>query len=84
MEVSRAANALRSSVNTVKADIADILNSGTYYCTEEIARELSAINNGLEHLKLDNTLLESKEWQSSFSPESTGGAFAGWQLLVTF
>ncbi|KAK7503275.1 hypothetical protein BaRGS_00005540 [Batillaria attramentaria] len=77
MEVSRAAMALQSGVNTVKADIAEILGSGNFYCTEEIARELSAIDNGLEHLKLDKTLLDSKEWQESFSPESTSNALAG-------
>lgn len=77
MEILRAANALKGTAQTVKADIAEILGSGNFYCTEEIARELSAINNGLEHLKLDNTLLNSEEWKTSFSPDATAEAFAG-------
>ena len=77
MEITRAANALRSSIRTIEADIADILQSGNYYCTEEIARELTAINNGLEHLNLDGTLLSSDEWQGSFDPRNTGSALSG-------
>jgi len=55
--------ALRSGVAAVKGDITDILQSGNYYVTEEIGRELSGLNNALEHLALDNTFLStSKEW----------------------
>lgn len=77
MEITRATNALRSTVRTVEADIEDILQSGNYYCTEEIARELTAIRNGLEHLNLDGTLLSSNEWQGSFDPRKTGSVLAG-------
>ena len=77
MDVSRATNALKGTVRSVEADIADILQSGNYYCTEEIARELTAIKNGLDHLKLDGTLLGSNEWSGSFDPRSTAEALAG-------
>lgn len=77
MEITRATNALRSTITTVEADIRDILTSGNYYCTEEIARELTAIQNNLDHLKLDGTLLASNDWQRSFDPRDTGGAIAG-------
>ncbi|XP_076444468.1 uncharacterized protein LOC143282679 [Babylonia areolata] len=77
MEVSRAANALKNTVRTVEADIADILQSGNFYCTEEIARELTSIKNGLDHLRLDGTLLGSEEWKGTFDPQSTSGALAG-------
>lgn len=77
MEVSRATNALKNTIRSVEADIADILQSGNYYCTEEIARELTAIKNGLDHLSLDGTLLQSEEWKGSFDPQGTVGALAG-------
>ena len=77
MEITSAANALRSTIRTIEADIEDILRSGNYYCTEEIARELTAIRNGLEHLNLDGTLLSSKEWQGAFNPRRTGASLAG-------
>ena len=77
MEISQASKSLRSSIKTVEADIQDILTSGNYYCTEEIARELTAIQNNLDHLNLDGTLLSSKEWQASFNPSQTGASIAG-------
>lgn len=77
MEITRATNALRSTIKTVEADVKDILTSGDYYCTEEIARELTGIQNNLDHLKLDGTLLSSNEWQGSFDPRKTGAAIAG-------
>jgi len=56
--------ALRSAVAAVKGDIQDVLQSGNFYVTEEIARELSQINNALEHIALDNTFLStSEDWQ---------------------
>ncbi|KAL8593750.1 hypothetical protein ACOMHN_032356 [Nucella lapillus] len=77
MEVSRATNTLKSAVCTIEADIADILQTGNYYCTEEIARELTAIKNGMDHLTLDGTLLGSEEWKGSFDPQSTMENLAG-------
>ncbi|XP_076467264.1 uncharacterized protein LOC143298314 [Babylonia areolata] len=77
MEINRATNALKSTIDTVEADIRDILQSGDYYCTEEIARELNAINNGLEHLRLDSTLLGSEDWQKTFNPRNTAASISG-------
>lgn len=77
MEITRAAGALRSTIKTVEADVNDILTSGNFYCTEEIARELTAIQNNLNHLKLDGTLLSSDEWQGVFDPRSSGAAISG-------
>ncbi|XP_059145872.1 uncharacterized protein LOC131933028 [Physella acuta] len=44
--------------------ILDILQSGNYYVTEEIAREFTVAKNALDHLCLDNTFLtSSQEWK---------------------
>ncbi|CAG5132272.1 unnamed protein product [Candidula unifasciata] len=66
---------LHNSIATVRCGIQDILQSGNYYVTEEIAREMSVINHVLEHLSLDNTFLAtSKEWQQNpgnYTPSQT-------------
>ncbi|KAL8606782.1 hypothetical protein ACOMHN_049611 [Nucella lapillus] len=82
MEITRATRALRSTINTVESDIEDISKSGSYYCTEEIARELNAIRNGLEHLRLDSTLLASDEWQESFNPRDSASFLSGATSLL--
>lgn len=82
MEISRSASALKSVINTVKSDIAEILQSGNFYCTEEIARELSLINNGLEHLRLDGALLSSNDWQKSFNSPQINSSLKGEQLVI--
>ncbi|ESO84905.1 hypothetical protein LOTGIDRAFT_235976 [Lottia gigantea] len=65
-------NPVTSEINTVKSDIKDILQSGNYYCTEEIANELTKINNGLDHINLDdNILTTSRTWQNNFDPRQT-------------
>ena len=55
--------------------------SGNYYVTEEIARELSVINNALEHLSLDGTFLStSADWQKkpgNFAPNQITGHLSG-------
>lgn len=59
-----ASGGLSSAIQTAKKDIGEILQSGKYYCNEEIARELTAVTNGLNHMKLDDRLLStSPEWQ---------------------
>jgi hypothetical protein len=83
MEITKASNAMRGLIKTVECDVKDILESGNYYCTEEIARELTAIQNNLDHLKLDGTLLTSNDWQQAFNPRDTGTAISGgsWVMI---
>lgn len=71
MQASRR-GALASTVNTIKRDIEEICQSGKFYVTEEIGRELNVIASGLDHLKLDDYLLAtSKEWDKGFDPTQT-------------
>jgi len=73
--------ALRNAVCAVKADIQDVLQSGQFYVTEEIARELSQINNALDHLALDSTFLStSEEWKKkpgNYTPRQTSEQMSG-------
>ncbi|XP_041361743.1 uncharacterized protein LOC121377723 [Gigantopelta aegis] len=43
-------------IDSVRNDIQDILCSGNYYCNDELAREMTKINNGLNHLRLNESL----------------------------
>lgn len=55
--------ALRGAIGSLRADIQDVLSSGNFYVTEEIARELAAISNAADHLGLDSTFLAtSQQW----------------------
>lgn len=83
MELSQERDSLMNGVNTLKADIREFLQSGNFYCTEEIARELTAIDNGLEHLKLDNRLLLSDERNGSFRSSEAQASVAGKYLKET-
>ncbi|KAJ8305031.1 hypothetical protein KUTeg_017418, partial [Tegillarca granosa] len=68
----RVNSGLGETIGCVKRDIQDITRTGNFYCTNEIARELSSINNALEHLKLDRTFLNtSPEWRTG-AHERTG------------
>jgi len=73
--------ALRNALCAVKSDIQEVLQSGNYYVTEEIARELSQINNALDHLALDSTFLStSEEWQKkpgNYTPRQTNEHMCG-------
>ncbi|GFR61323.1 beta propeller repeat TECPR [Elysia marginata] len=73
--------ALIHATKSARGEIQDILMSGNYYVTEEIARELSAINNALEHLSLDGTFLStSADWQKkpgNFAPNQITGHMSG-------
>ena len=64
MDVKQTARDLKSKIRILEEDIKEILQSGNYYCTEEIAREFTEIKNSIEHLKLDSTFLTSDEWQN--------------------
>ncbi|RUS86094.1 hypothetical protein EGW08_006114 [Elysia chlorotica] len=73
--------ALIHATKSARGEIQDFLMSGNYYITEEIARELSVINNALEHLSLDGTFLStSADWQQkpgNFSPNQITGHMSG-------
>lgn len=73
--------ALQNCIKTIKGDIVDILQSGNYYVTEEIARELFGINNALEHMALDTTFLStSQEWRKkpgNYSEQCVNEQMAG-------
>lgn len=52
-------------IDAIRRDIKDYAQSGKYYCTNEIARELSNIHNGLDHMTLDNTISSSTKFKGS-------------------
>ncbi|BFZ10247.1 hypothetical protein BsWGS_13285 [Bradybaena similaris] len=72
---------MHNSIVAARCGIQDVLQSGKYYVTEEIAKEMSVINNALEHLSLDNTFLAtSKEWQQNpgnYTPNQTNQHLSG-------
>lgn len=58
---------LTSTVDTLKRDIKEICQSGSFYVTEELGNEFNNISNGLDHLKLDGYLMStSADWQKGF------------------
>uniref|UniRef100_A0A0B6Y2D4 Uncharacterized protein n=1 Tax=Arion vulgaris TaxID=1028688 RepID=A0A0B6Y2D4_9EUPU len=66
MATTKRGGPLHQAINSVRCDIQEVLQSGNYYVTEEIAREMSVINNSLEHLSLDNIFLTtSNNWQTN-------------------
>ncbi|XP_005108686.1 uncharacterized protein LOC101862217 [Aplysia californica] len=77
----RTGGAVRNAVSAVRGDIQDVLQSGNFYVTEEIARELSVINNALEHIALDDTFLStSQDWRSkpgNFTSRQTNEHMSG-------
>ena len=60
---------LSRMANNVRKDIGDIIGSGSYYVTNEIANELTNISNAIDHLHLDRSILSSTD---SFNPRQTG------------
>ncbi|CAL1545809.1 unnamed protein product [Lymnaea stagnalis] len=72
---------LPCTATAVRNEIREILQSGNFYVTEEIAREMSVINNALEHLSLDDTFLTtSQNWQKqpgNFTPAETAQHLSG-------
>ena len=59
------ANHSNQKFDEIRGDIRDIAQSGKYYCTHEIARELSNIQNGLDHIKLDNNISSTSKFKGS-------------------
>nr|XP_022293125.1 uncharacterized protein LOC111103860 isoform X1 [Crassostrea virginica] len=52
---------LISTANSVQAEIRDLMQSGQYYCTNELANELTRINNAVDHLKLDGNIMSTSD-----------------------
>lgn len=52
---------LISTANSVKSEIQDLMQSGQYYCTNELANELTRINNAVDHLKLDGNIMSTSD-----------------------
>ncbi|KAK3098306.1 hypothetical protein FSP39_018209 [Pinctada imbricata] len=55
--------------NGVRREIDNIVSSGDFYVTNEIANELSNIRNAIDHLNLDGSILSTTD---SFRPGKTG------------
>ncbi|XP_013380102.1 uncharacterized protein LOC106151404 [Lingula anatina] len=83
-------HALLGSVHTLKHDVNDVLRSGQYYVTDELARKAYDIDNSLNHLKFDQNLLAtSKEWKQGFDQdklmqEHMGATHAGQHVQQAF
>lgn len=52
-------------IDEIRRDIDNIAQSGNYYCTQEIGRELSNIRNGLDHMRLDNNISSTSKFKGS-------------------
>ncbi|XP_048766128.1 uncharacterized protein LOC125673558 [Ostrea edulis] len=57
----RADPGLVSTANAVQTEIKDFMTSGSYYCTNELANELTRINNAVDHLKLDGNIMSTSD-----------------------
>ena len=63
--------AFRGASSSVKADLTDLAHSGQYHLTPQMKRELYHINNGINHVKFDNQLLNSSPgWANNFNSAS--------------
>ena len=71
------------AINSVKREVGDVLSSGNYYVTPELQRELSSIQNGLDHLNLDSNILNSSTgWRKSLSASAAGHSNGGLQQAL--
>ncbi|XP_033741158.1 uncharacterized protein LOC117327984 [Pecten maximus] len=67
--------ALQTGSYSLDKEIKDIIESGQYYYTSEIATELNNINNALNHILLDsNFLTTSPDWGSKLDHDEAHGA----------
>lgn len=54
---------LHSASNVFKGQIQDYTQSGNYYVTPEVAREVRHLDNGVNHIRLDYDLVNTdKDW----------------------
>ncbi|XP_060077353.1 uncharacterized protein LOC132556914 [Ylistrum balloti] len=69
--------ALQTGSSSLDKEIREIIESGQYYYTAEIATELNNISNALDHILLDsNFLTTSPDWGSKLNDEEARGAGA--------
>lgn len=69
--------ALQSGAFSLEKEIKDIVESGQYYYTAEIATELYNISNAVDHIKLDsNFLTTSPDWGNKLDHDEARGAGA--------
>ena len=60
---------LDHTASTLQHQVGDLMNSGQYYVTPEICRELKHINNGVDYIKLDQNFVNtSREFATKFDP----------------
>lgn len=60
--------------SNVSHDVRDMMQSGNYYVTPELANKLGNINCGVESIKLDQQLMaSSKDWAARFAPQEHNG-----------
>ncbi|OWF51674.1 uncharacterized protein LOC110448810 isoform X2 [Mizuhopecten yessoensis] len=77
--------ALQSGSFMLDREIREIIESGQYYYTAEIATELNNISNALEHILLDsNFLTTSPDWGRNLDHEEASGAGAILTKLAGF
>lgn len=63
---------LSHAISSVERDISEILQSGQYYFTNEIAGQLNSITNAMRHMRLDNNFLKtSQAWDNAFDTQNS-------------
>ena len=79
--------AFQMASGPVKTDLGELMNHQQYYTTPEVGRELKHIDNGINHIRLDNSFLEtSRDWPHKFdratlAREKQGGFFVLMSVL---
>ena len=72
MDTRPMAGPLGQLSDSVKGGIYELANTGNYYVTPEMTRELRHITHGVEHVNLDQDFLSSsREWAERCGPAST-------------
>ena len=70
--------------DSVKNGVFELANTGNYYVTPEMSRELKHITHGVEHVNLDQDFLAtSREWAQKCGPERTHLERAGKSLTFS-
>jgi len=55
----------------LQCDVKTLGSSGGYYVTPEMCRELEHIDNGVAHIRLDQSMLDNEMWNNMCDPEVT-------------
>ena len=81
MDTRPMAGPLGQYSDSVKNGVFELANTGNYYVTPEMSRELKHITHGVEHVNLDQDFLAtSREWAQKCGPERTHLERAGKSL----